>query len=121
MSKKLAITIAGSVSFCSHEAGVLCEVLDAVCQHNNDRATIADDRVVIDLLTGASAGGMRGIALAQKLLYGAGDQGPYNNPLYSLWVKRISLAGLQAREDNEPALSSRFSSSLMLLQNCDPN
>ena len=69
MSKKLAITISGAVSLGSYEAGVLYEVLDAVCQHNNDPATIADDRIVIDVLTGASAGGMTAIVLAQKLLY----------------------------------------------------
>ena len=33
--------------------------------------------------------------------------------LYNLWVKRISLAGLQATEDNEPALNSLFSSNLI--------
>jgi hypothetical protein len=114
MSKKLAITISGAVSLGSYEAGVLYEVLDAICQHNNDPATIADDRIVIDVLTGASAGGMTAIVLAQKLLYSAGEfQGPYNNPLYNLWVKRISLAGLQATEENEPALNSLFSSNLI--------
>jgi hypothetical protein len=107
MSKKLAITSSGAVSLGSYEAGVLCDVLDAVCQHNNDPTTIADDRIVIDVLTGASAGDMT--AIVQKLLYSAGEfQGPYNNPLYNLWVKRISLAGLQATEDNEPALTPCF-------------
>jgi hypothetical protein len=114
MSKKLAITISGAVSLGSYESGVLYEVLDAICQHNSDPSTIADDRIVIDVLTGASAGGMTAIVLAQKLLYSAGEfQGPYNNPLYNLWVKRISLAGLQATEDNEPALNSLFSSNLI--------
>jgi hypothetical protein len=114
MSKKLAITISGAVSLGSYEAGVLYEVLDAISQHNNDPATTADDRIVIDVLTGASAGGMTAIVLAQKLLYNAGEfQGPYDNPLYNLWVKRISLAGLQATDENEPALHSLFSSNLI--------
>ena len=109
MSKKLAITGSGTVSLGSHEARVLCDVLDAVCQPNNDPATIADNRIVIDVRTGASAGGMTAIVLAQKLLYSAGEfQGAYNNPLYNLWVKRISLARLQATEDNEPALTPCF-------------
>lgn len=109
MPKKLAITIAGAVSLGSYEAGVLYEVLDAIHQHNNDPATTDNDRVMIDVLTGASAGGMTAIILAQKLLYSAGEfQGPYDNPLYNLWVKRINLTGLQATEDNEPALQSLF-------------
>jgi len=114
MPKKLAITIAGAVSLGSYEAGVLYEVLDAIHQHNNDTATTTDDRIVIDVLTGASAGGMTAIILAQKLLYSAEEfQGPYDNPLYNTWVTRIGLAGLQATEDNEPALNSLFSSNLV--------
>ncbi|MGB9363473.1 MAG: hypothetical protein WCA99_17850, partial [Candidatus Sulfotelmatobacter sp.] len=114
MPKKLAITIAGAVSLGSYEAGVLYEVLDAIQQHNSNPATVDDDRIVIDVLTGASAGGMTAIILAQKLLYCAGGfHGPYDNPLYNLWVKRISLSGLQATEDDEPALNSLFSSNLI--------
>jgi hypothetical protein len=43
MSKKLAITISGAVSLGSYEASVLYEVLDALCQYHNDRATTADE------------------------------------------------------------------------------
>ncbi len=114
MCKRLAITIAGAVSLGSYEAGVLYEVLDALHQHNTDPATDEDGRIVLDVLTGASAGGMTAIILAQKLLYSAGEfQGPYDNPLYNTWVKRISLAGLQATQDDEPALNSLFSSDLV--------
>jgi len=114
MPKKLAITIAGAVSLGSYEAGVLCEVLDAIQQHNGDPLTTDDDRVVIDVLTGASAGGITAILLAQKLMYSAGEfNGPYDNPLYNTWVKRISLAGLQATQENEPALHSLYSSNLI--------
>ena len=112
--KKLAITVAGAVSLGSYEAGVLYEVLDAIRQHNDNPATTDDERIVIDVLTGASAGGMTAIILAQKLLYSANEfQGPYDNPLYNTWVKRISLAGLQATQDGEPALDSLFSSDLI--------
>ncbi len=111
MPKKLAITIAGAVSLGSYEAGVLWEVLDAIDQHNKANP---DDRIVIDVLTGASAGGMTAIILAQKLLFSAGEfLGPYDNPLYNCWVKRISLAGLQATGEDEPALHSIFSSDLI--------
>lgn len=114
MPRRLAITIAGAVSLGSYEAGVLCEVLDAIHQHNSDPATGADEKIVIDVLTGASAGGMTAIILAQKLLYSADEfRGPYDNPLYDAWVRRIDLEGLQATQDDEPALHSIFSSNLI--------
>lgn len=112
--KKLAITVAGAVSLGSYEAGVLYEFLDAIAQHNQDARTSDADRVVVDVLTGASAGGMTAIILAQKLLYAGGEfKGPYDNPLYNTWVKRITLAGLQDPGDREPALDSIFSSDLI--------
>jgi hypothetical protein len=114
MPKRLAITIAGAVSLGSYESGVLFEVLDAIAQHNGNPATTPANQIVIDVLTGASAGGMTAIILAQKLLFNAGDfVGPYDNPLYNTWVKRISLAGLQATQEDEPALHSLFSSDLI--------
>jgi hypothetical protein len=114
MAKRLAITMAGAVSLGSYEAGVLYEVLDAVQQHNGNPATTDSDRIVIDVVTGASAGGMTAVILAHKLLFCAGEfKGPYDNPLYNVWVKRITLAGLQATGDNEPALDSLFSSDLI--------
>ncbi len=114
MPKKLAITISGAVSLGSYEAGVLYEVLDAIEQHNSDPATDAGNRIEIDVLTGASAGGMTAIILAQKLLFGGGEfQGPYDNPVYNTWVKRISLDGLQNTGPDEPALHSLFSSNLI--------
>ena len=114
MPKRLAITIAGAVSLGSYEAGVLYEVLDAIHHHNNDPATSVNDRITIDVFTGASAGGMTAIILAQKLMYSAGEfHGPYDNPLYNTWVKRITLEGLQQPADDEPALHSLFSSDLI--------
>lgn len=115
-SKRLAITIAGAVSLGSYEAGVLWEVLDAVRQHNQDGRIVADPsrRIVVDVLTGASAGGMTAIILAQKLLFeGANFKGPYDNPLYKVWVEGIDLSGLQATDPDEPALHSLFSSDLI--------
>jgi hypothetical protein len=114
MPKRLAITVAGAVSLGSYEAGVLYEVLDAVRQHNTGPATTDNERIKIDVLTGASAGGMTAIILAQKLLLSGGEfLGPYDNPVYNTWVKRISLAGLQDTGDDEPALHSIFSSNLI--------
>ena len=56
MPKRLAITIAGAVSLGSYEAGVLYEVLDAIHQHNCVPGTPDEERIEIDVLTGASAG-----------------------------------------------------------------
>jgi hypothetical protein len=114
MAKRLAVTVAGAVSLGSYEAGVLYEVLDAIHQHNSNPATLPGNQIQIDVLTGASAGGMTAIILAQKLLYNA-DQfaGPYNNPVYNCWVKGISLQSLQQTQPDEPALHSLFSSDLI--------
>jgi hypothetical protein len=114
--KRLAIVIAGAASLGSYEAGVLYEVLDAIHHHNNHRETLANpaDRIVVDVLTGASAGGMTAIILSQKLLFSADEfVGPYNNPLYNVWVDRIDLSGLQQTQPGEPALHSLFSSNLI--------
>ncbi len=114
MPRRLAITIAGAVSLGSYEAGVLSEVVDAIRQHNVDPATTPDEKIVIDVLTGASAGGMTAIILAQKLLFSADEfRGSYDNPLYDAWVRRIDLKGLQATQAGEPALHSLFSSDLI--------
>jgi predicted acylesterase/phospholipase RssA len=114
MPKRLAVSIAGAVSLGSYEAGVLYEVLDAIAQHNINQATSEDDHIVIDVLNGASAGGMTAVILAQKLLYSADEfHGPYDNPLYNIWVQGISLDGLQSTQEDEPALHSLFSSNLI--------
>src|ERR1700689_3350630 len=97
--KFLALTIAGAVSLGSYKAGATYEILDAIRQHNEDPATIAaGDFIRIDVLTGASAGGMTASILAQKLLFAKnaflgpdGGSSPYNNPLYNTWVLGIDL------------------------------
>ena len=113
--KRLAITIAGAVSLGSYEAGVMWEVLDAIAQHNLDPQTRSEDRIIVDVVTGASAGGMTGIILAQKLMYeGHTFADPYENPLYNCWVKRISLKELQNVGAGEPATHSLLSSDLIV-------
>ncbi len=125
-TKYLAITIAGAVSLGSYEAGAMYEILDAIRQHNEHPDTIAKgDFIRIDVITGASAGGMTAAILAQKLLFqkdtfvGAdGTSSPYQNPLYDAWVKTISLAGLVDTADKpipegDPATLSLFSSNLI--------
>ncbi len=100
MARKLAIVISGAVSLGSYEAGVMYELLEAIALHNEFLKTEhperqEQDRVTIDVITGASAGAMTAAILGQQLYYG-GDRlrDPYNNPLFNAWVKRVNIDGL---------------------------
>lgn len=117
MAKKLAITIAGAVSLGSYESGVAFEVLDAVGQHNQwaDANGQPDERIEIDVLTGASAGGMTAAIIAQRLLFdGLSMSKPYNNPLYNAWVSTVDIVGLLARDLNEDVTHSVLSSDFVM-------
>src|ERR1700756_1831987 len=114
MSKRLAITVSGAISLGSYEAGVLYEVLYALGQHNLDPQTPEAEKVYVDVLTGASAGGMSVAVAAQKLLYEADSlNDPYNNSLYRAWVVDIDMDRLLAFEEGEPNDCSIFSSNLI--------
>jgi Patatin-like phospholipase len=116
MGKKLAITIAGAVSLGSYESGVAFELLDAITQHNQWAANNQpDERIQIDVLTGASAGGMTAAMIAQRLLYdGPSMSQPYNNPLYNAWVSTVDIAGLLARDPREEVSHSVLSSDFVI-------
>ena len=125
--KHIAITIAGAVSLGSYEAGALYELLEAIRQHNGKvEAEQEGQPIYVDVLTGASAGGMTATILAQKLLFDGpsfvsadGNPAPWNNPLYETWVQRITLAELldttdaPIAEGGDPALLSLLSSQLI--------
>lgn len=108
--KRLAITISGAVSLGSYEAGVLYEVLTALAQHN---AAVVDpaDRILVDVLTGASAGGMTAAIAGQML---AGNDGRpwqvFDNPFYNAWVKDVDITGLVRMRAGENPLFSLLSS-----------
>ncbi|SPF41596.1 putative Phospholipase [Syntrophobacter sp. SbD1] len=113
MSKKLAITVSGAVSLGSYEAGVMYEIVNAIRQHNESPDTLTEDRIVIDVLTGASAGGMTATILAQKLMFEADAlEGAYFNSLYMPWVKDVNILDLlKERSGDSPTksiLSSKF-------------
>jgi hypothetical protein len=125
-AKYLALTIAGAVSLGSYEAGAMYEMLDALRQHNEKVKADGDGTAVyVDVITGASAGGMTGTILAQKLLFdgpafvdAGGKSSPYDNPLYNCWVKRISLEELLTAVDGplpggDPPTLSLLSSQLI--------
>ncbi len=117
MAKKLAITIAGAVSLGSYESGVAFEILDAVSQHNKwaDDNNLPDERFEIDVLTGASAGGMTASMIAQRLLYdGPSMSQPYDNPLFNAWVSTVDITGLLARGPDEDVTHSVLSSNFVI-------
>jgi Patatin-like phospholipase len=110
-SKKLAVVISGAVSLGSYEAGVMYEILEAIAIHNNKQA---EDKIEIDIITGASAGGMTACILAQHLL--CGDQAAkgyenqslrkaYDNPLYNAWVKSVDIENLIDVEPSDQKFS----------------
>lgn len=114
MAKRLAITVSGAVSLGSYEAGVLYEVLYAIGQHNQNAQTTDDEKIYVDVLTGASAGGMSVALAAQKLLYDADAlSDPYQNALYQAWVLDIDIDALLTLQKDEPADCSIFSSDLI--------
>ncbi len=116
MPKRVAITIAGAVSLGSYEAGVLYELLEAFRTHNEaaDVRGDADGKIYVDVLTGASAGGMTAAMVAERLMFDAkGLEGEFTNALYSAWVEEISLWGLACMRRSEPKWHSLFSSDLI--------
>jgi len=114
MPKRLAITIAGAVSLGSYEAGVLYEICEALRQHNTDPATPDAEKIYIDVITGASAGGMTAVIAAQKLLFEAGSlASAYDNSFYRPWVKDISIDALLNYLDGDVPTHSLLSSRLI--------
>jgi len=95
MSKKLSIVISGAVSLGSYEAGVMYELLEAIALHNELLETDDPGKVVIDVITGASAGAMTAAILGQQLYYGGKLlRDAYNNPLFNAWVRKVNIDGL---------------------------
>jgi hypothetical protein len=116
MTKRLAIAISGAVSLGSYEAGVLYEIIRALGEHNLHPDTIAhpDQRIEIDVLTGASAGAMTAAIAAQKLLFEKGAlDGEKSNALYRPWVIDVDLAGLLKMQGTDDSRRSILSSALV--------
>jgi predicted acylesterase/phospholipase RssA len=115
--KRLAITITGAVSLGSFEAGVMFEVFDAIANHNkavDDQKLPPEQKIQVDVMTGASAGGMTAAIAAQKLMFEQSALAdPYDNSLYNPWVKDVSLAKLLALQSGESPGQSIFSSNLI--------
>ncbi|MCH7768745.1 MAG: patatin-like phospholipase family protein [Nitrospinae bacterium] len=101
--KKIALVMGGGVSLGTYIAGALTELLYAL-QHNT-----SDEKVVIDVIAGASAGSMTAAMVAKALLY---DKSMVSK-LREAWVERInwrsrnSWPGLQRSfpDSDDPVLS----------------
>jgi predicted acylesterase/phospholipase RssA len=114
MPKRLAIVISGAVSLGTYEAGVIYEILTALRQHNEAPETNPNDKIEIDVVTGASTGRMMAALTAQKLLFEADAlRDPYHNAFYSPWVTDVSLPGLLSMGQTDDAKRSIFSSDLI--------
>ena len=110
MVYKLAITISGAVSLGTFESGALFEVLETIARHNEQIDASrgnANERIEVDVLTGASAGGMTACIAARKLLYEGDDlRAAQTNSFYGAWVKDVDLDGLlKLKPDENPNLS----------------
>ncbi len=107
MSQKLAIAISGAVSLGSYEAGVIYEIVEAIAQHNTHPDTAEEERIEIDVITGASAGAMTACILSQKLMFEAEAlRQPCANALYGPWVEDVDITGLlKLRGQDDPNFS----------------
>ncbi|MFT7215735.1 MAG: putative acylesterase/phospholipase RssA, partial [Paraglaciecola sp.] len=109
MTYKVAIAISGAVSLGSYEAGTMYEIINAIKLHNSQNS---DDRQIkIDVLTGASAGGMTAALVAQKLLYESQAlENPRTNVGYQAWVESVDIDGLLTPHEGDNPNTSIFSS-----------
>jgi predicted acylesterase/phospholipase RssA len=97
---RIAITISGAVSLGTFEAGALWEILDAFAQHNTNAAANNLGRVEVDVLTGASAGGMSCAIAANKLSFDAAALAdPIDNVLYQSWVIDANIYKMLPSDD----------------------
>lgn len=104
-ARKIAITIAGAVSLGSYESGVVYEILSALAAHNTWalQQNPPVDTYEIDVITGASAGGMTAAILALNLLLdGDALSKPYDNVLYNAWVRDIDITNLLPLRTTKP-------------------
>jgi patatin-like phospholipase len=92
--KKIAVVIAGAGSLGSYEAGVLTELWYALDTLNASREALAggalEGRFVVDVLTGASAGGMTAAMTGRTMMY----ESTLRARLHSAWVREVTMKAL---------------------------
>ncbi|MFC1554925.1 patatin-like phospholipase family protein, partial [candidate division KSB1 bacterium] len=106
----VAIMMGGGVSLGTYEAGVLAEIMKQFELYNISH----DDKYVIDILVGASAGSMTlGIVADQMYRNNFDLMNVYESPLYKAWVDMIDIRELLPRirkdiEDDPYIFSSKI-------------
>ena len=114
--KKIAVVIAGAGSLGSYEAGVLTEFRYALETLNASREALAggplEGRFVVDVLTGASAGGMTAAMTGRTMMYEA----TLRERLHSAWVREITMDALLAAD---PAQGSALFSKKVVAEIAD--
>src|SRR5262245_59419504 len=93
--KKIALVIAGGGSLGSYEAGVLSELVFALESFN--AALPAEARFLLDVIAGASAGGVNAALLARQIVTDVSRR----VELHDCWVREISMARL-LDDDSQP-------------------
>ena len=103
--KKIALVMAGAGSLGAYEAGVLIELSHALTTLNGQLDAAGEARFTVDVLTGASAGGMSAALFSRAML---GSFESEKNGLYEAWVERINIHDLlKPAADEENALLSK--------------
>lgn len=96
--KKIALVLGGGGSLGAYEAGALTETMYALDTFNSFLRSSGDTELfTVDIVTGASAGGMSAAMTARVMLY---DLGLRVN-LYNAWVHDIDIDGLLKDDKNQ--------------------
>ena len=98
MTTRIALTLAGGVSLGAYQAGGVYELLWALAHRPPGQAPI-----LIDVITGASAGSLTGAVLARALT----QDSTAADELYRAWVTEISFDSLTAEQPPTSLLSDR--------------
>ena len=114
MTYRVAFAISGAVSLGSYEAGTIYEIISALSEHNKNLPENSNDRIEIDVLSGASAGGMTAALIAHKLLHDpAMLNGETDNAAYKAWVEKVDIKGLLSHHDGDFPRTSLLSSNFV--------
>ncbi len=102
---KIALILAGGGSLGAFESGVVTELLRQLEQRNAE----GPHHFEIDIITGASAGGVVGALTARYLQDGpAPNEQPERNPLYRSWVRDIDVRHLLTDPPKNAAFSKKI-------------
>lgn len=114
MTYRVAFAISGAVSLGSYEAGTIYEIISALSEHNKNLPENSEKRIEIDVLSGASAGGMTAALIAHKLLHDpAMLNGEVDNAAYKAWVEKVDIQGLLTHHDGDFPKTSLLSSNFV--------